>query len=75
MLNSKVPPLTAITEPMEMLPDTTEQFTQLLLFIAKVPTGGDGVVHVEGMVNPTETVLLLHPLAAKTLAPITRGVL
>ena len=40
-----MPPLPAITEPMDMLPDTTEQFTQLLLFMAKVPVGGDGVVH------------------------------
>lgn len=72
MLYSKVPPLPA-TEPMDTLPGTTVQFRQLLLIMDKVPTGGDGVVHTEGMVNPTETVLLLHPLAAKTLAPITMG--
>lgn len=72
MLNSNVPPL-PVTAPMDMLPGTTVQFTQLLLIIDKVPVGGGGVLHTEGMVNPTETVLLLHPLAAKTLAPITRG--
>jgi len=49
------------------------QFTQVLLIIDKAPDGGAGVVHVDGMVIPTETILLLHPLAANTLAPIING--
>ena len=57
-----------------MLPGIAIQLTQVLLVIDKLPVGGDGMVHVDGMVDPTEAILLLHPLAANTLAPIFKGV-
>lgn len=72
VLYSTVPPLPE-TVPTAMLPGMAIQFTQVLLIIDKAPDGGAGVVHVDGMVIPTETILLLHPLAANTLAPIING--
>lgn len=72
VLYSSVPPLPE-TVPTAMLPGMVVQFTQVLLIIDKVPDGGAGVVHVDGMVIPTETILLLHPLAANILAPIIKG--
>ena len=64
---SSVPPV-PLTEPMAMLPPLTVQFVQLLLTIAKVPVGADGVVHVPGTVVPTVVFPLLHPFDDKTLA-------
>ena len=73
VLYSKVPPLPE-TVPIAILPGTAMQFTQLLLVMDKMPEGGGGVLQVVGMVNPTETIMLLQPLAANTLAPIIKGV-
>ena len=72
VLYSKVPPLPE-TVPMAMVPGMVIQFTQLLLVMDKMPEGGGGVLQVVGMVIPTETILLLHPLAANILAPIIKG--
>ena len=49
---------------------TTVQALQVLLVMAKLPVGAEGVVQVPGVVSPTRVELLRQPLADKTLAKI-----
>lgn len=65
--NSRVPPLPE-TVPRPMLPPLNIQLTQVLLVIARLPIGGKGVTQTPGLVMPTIVMLLLQPLADKTLA-------
>ena len=53
-----------------MLPPLTVQLLQVLLVMASVPVGAEGVVQVPATVVPTLVVVLRQPLVANTLAMI-----
>ena len=63
----KVPP-EPLTLPIAIEPPLTTQALQVLLVIASVPVGAEGVTQVPGTVVPTLVVALRQPLVANTLA-------
>lgn len=74
VLYSMVPPM-PVTEPIVIDPPVTIQLVHMLLTIARLPVGGAGGVQLAGEVTPTEVLLLLQPLLAKTLASMVMGVI
>jgi hypothetical protein len=68
-----VPPV-PLTLPMAMTPPLNTQFTHVLLVMASVPVGADGVVQVPGTVVPTVVLPLRHPLVESTLARMVSAV-
>jgi len=63
----RVPPV-PLTVPIAIDPPPSTQFVQVLLTIASVPVGAEGVTHVPGTVVPTTTPVLRHPFVPSTLA-------
>jgi hypothetical protein len=67
VLNCNVPPL-PVTVPSDIEPPLTVQFVHVLLVMARIPVGADGVVQVPGNVVPTVVLPLRQPPGPSTLA-------